>query len=72
MNARFTGRGNDLPLCLADIAAAPLQIAEDDFDYDDCYDGDDEAERDDHAASPMIFSAGTATPGKSSISLRGF
>lgn len=36
MNARFTGRGNDLPLCLADIAAAPLQVAEDGFDYDDC------------------------------------
>lgn len=51
MNARFTGRGNDLPLCLADIAAAPLQVAEDNFDYDDCYDGDDEAERGDHAVS---------------------
>lgn len=51
MNARFTGRGNDLPLCRADIAAAPLQVVEDDFDYDDCCDGDDEAERGDHAVS---------------------
>ncbi len=59
MNARFTGRGNDLPLCLADIAAAPLQVAEDGFDYDDCYDGNDEVEWGNHAA--LTFSADSSS-----------
>lgn len=62
MNARFTERGNDLPLCLADIAAVPLQVAEDNFYYDDCYDGDDEAERGDHAALTFSVDSSNLVP----------
>lgn len=72
---KISERGNDLPLFLADIAAVPLQVAEDNFDYDDCCDGDDEAEWGDHAFEIIFakFSARSLSSllMSSSISLNG-